>query len=48
MYSDIDEEPMHFFIRICALLQNSGFKPDAQIVVDKSDFSLKTFPTCAL
>ena len=29
---------MHFFIHRCALTQNSGIKPDAQIVVDKSDF----------
>lgn len=29
---------MHFFIHRCALIQNSGIKPDAQIVVDKSDF----------
>lgn len=37
MYSEVDEGPMHFFIRRCALLQNSGFKPDAQIVGDKSN-----------
>lgn len=34
MYSEVDEGPMHFFIRRCALLQNSGFKPDAQILGD--------------
>lgn len=36
MYSEVDEGPMHFFIRRCALLRNSGFKPDAQILGDKS------------
>lgn len=46
MYSKVDEEPMHFFIRGCALLQNSGFKPDAHIVVDKPN--MKTLASCAL
>lgn len=46
LYSEVDEEPMHFFISRCALLQNSEFKPDAQIIVDKPN--VKTFTSCAL
>lgn len=46
LYSKVDEEPMHFFIGGCALLQNSGFKPDAQIIVDKPN--MKTFTSRAL